>query len=171
MRIITSLLILVYSFSSVSQRVSFEDPGLNFSFKKPKDWVMVDDGYVIKVAPFMEVIDHTYLTLTYFDYPEPTSNDLGTHFSVITIESETKEEFKDHMWSDDHIVIFGKKVLYKKSLSSTNDILLEKRFYDFDLDKKNWEIVTSIPTSDLKKYHRKFIAIIKSFKIEEETAN
>lgn len=171
MRHSISLLIFLYSFASFSQRASFEDPGLTFSFKKPKNWVLVDDGYEIKVSPYMRDTSHTYLTLTYFEYPEPLSNDMGTHFSVLTIESETKEEFKDHMWSDDHLVISDKKVLWKKSMISKNDLLIERRFYDFDLYKKNWEIVTSAPTDEFKKYHRKFKSIIKSLQIEEVKSN
>ena len=168
MRISISISILIVTISAFGQRVIFEDPELTFSFKKPKDWVMLDDGYEIKIAPVMADIHQTYLTVTYYDYPEPTSNGAGTHFSILTIESDTKEEFKDILWSNDHVLICGKKVLWKKSLSSTNDVLIEKRFYDFDLDKKNWELVTSIPTKDQKKYHRKFISIIKSFRIEDD---
>ena len=166
----TIVLLMILSYcSSMAQRVSFEDPGLTFSFKKPKDWVVVDDGYVIKVSPFMRDTATTYLTMTYFDYPEPISNDEGTHFSVVSIESQAKEEFKDHMWSDEHIEIYEKKVLWKRAMISKDDVLIERRFYDFDLDKKNWEIVTSIPEKDLDLYHKKFIAIIKSFRIENES--
>ena len=166
MRSLTSLFIILCCFSSFGQRMTFEDPGLTFSFKKPKDWVVVDDGYEIKVSPFMRDTAHTYLSMTYFDYPEPISNEAGTHFAVITIESDTKQEFKDHMWSDDHIVICEKRVLWKRSMISKNDVLIERRFYDFDLERKNWEMVTSIPEKDLKTYQKKFAAIIKSFRIE-----
>ncbi len=169
MRILTSLLIVLCALSAFCQRVSFEDPGLTFSFKKPRDWVMVDDGYEIRVSPFMRDTAHTFLTMTYFDYPEPISNDVGTHFSVITIESDTKEQFKDHMWSDEHLVIHGKKVLLKKRLITSNDLLLEQRFYDFDFQQKNWEMVTSVPSEDFKKYQRKFERILRSFRIENQS--
>ena len=130
---------------------------------------MVDDGYEIRVSPFMRDTAHTFLTMTYFDYPEPISNDVGTHFSVITIESDTKEQFKDHMWSDEHLVIQGKKVLLKKRLITSNDLLLEQRFYDFDFQQKNWEMVTSVPSEDFKKYQRKFERILRSFRIENQS--
>jgi len=170
MRLSISFFVLMYSMNGLAQRVSFEDPGLTFSFKKPKDWVVVDDGYEIKVSPFMRDTSHTYLTMTYFEYPEPISNDDGTYFSTVTIESDNKEEFKDHMWSDDHLLICEKKVLWKRAMVSQNDVLIEKRYYDFDIDRKNWEMVTSIPDKDFKTYHKKFLSIIKSFRIEEETA-
>ena len=170
MRTTISLLILLCSLPVFCQRISFEDPGLTFSFKKPKNWVLVDDGYEIRVSPFMRDTAHTFLTMTYFDYPEPISNDVGTHF-VITIESETKEDFKDHMWSDDHMVICKKKVLWKKRLFSSSDVLIEQRFYDFDLQQKNWEIVTSVPSEEFKKYQRKFKGIIRSFRIDSEPSD
>ena len=166
MRSIISLLVLLSAVGLNAQRIYFEDPGLKFSFKKPKNWVVTDDGYVIKVSPFMRDTAHTFITMTYFDYPEPSSNEDGTFFSVITIESEAKEEFKDHMWSDDHVVICDKKVLWKRAMVSKDDVLLERRFYDFDLDRKNWEIVTSVPKADDKRYRKKLLSIIKSFRIE-----
>ncbi|WP_462248072.1 hypothetical protein [Ekhidna sp.] len=67
MRIITSLFILVLSNIAYSQRLSFEDPDLTFSFEKPKEWEVYDDGYVVKVSPSVLDSANIYFTITYFE--------------------------------------------------------------------------------------------------------
>lgn len=168
MRITISLFVFCCSLCSFSQRMTFEDPGLTFSLKKPKHWVMVDDGYEIKYSPLMRDTAYTYLTLTYFEHPQPISNDEGSFVTQLTIESDNKEAFKHHIWSDRHMKIANKKVKWKRSVITKDDILIEKRFYDFDLDKKNWEIVVAAPCDDFKKYFRQFKRIINSFRLEPE---
>ncbi len=71
MRITISLFLLTTTLVSFSQRVSFEDPDLTFSFKKPKNWQVFDDGYVVKVSPSAKDSATVYFTLTYFEYAQP----------------------------------------------------------------------------------------------------
>ena len=166
MRTIISVLVLLYAFTSLSQRVSFEDPGLAFSFFKPKDWVMVDDGYYIKISPVMRDTANTYLTITYFEPPVPESNAAGTHFTVIEVDSPAKNEFASYMHSEDGVSILGFDVRPKRSLTEKQDIPLERRFYDFYRQNKNWEIITSAHADEFNKYNRTFKKILKSIRIE-----
>ncbi|MEO9482065.1 MAG: hypothetical protein ABJG47_01380 [Ekhidna sp.] len=70
MRIIISLIFLLVTLTSFSQRISFEDPDLVFSFEKPKKWEVFDDGYVVKVSPSEKDTASTYFTITYFEDAE-----------------------------------------------------------------------------------------------------
>ncbi len=67
MRNTISLIFLFTCLFSYSQRVSFEDPDLTFSFVKPKKWEVFDDGYVVKVSPSAKDSASTYFTITYFE--------------------------------------------------------------------------------------------------------
>lgn len=169
MRILISLFSISIFFSTHAQRMTFEDPGLNFSVKKPKHWVLIDDGYVVKISPYMSDTAYTFLTLTYFEHSKPMSNSDGTFFTVVKMESDNKLEFGNYMWSDDYIEIAEKKVKWKRSMITKDDILIEKRFYDFDLDNKNWEIVISAPSDEFKSYYSKFKSMIRSFRIDSES--
>ncbi|MEP0986584.1 hypothetical protein [Ekhidna sp.] len=71
MRIIISFFVLISAFLSFSQRVSFEDPDLTFSFKKPKSWQVIDTGYEVKVFPSVKDSSSTYLIITYFEDAQP----------------------------------------------------------------------------------------------------
>lgn len=72
MRNTISLLLFLLSFYALGQRVSFEDPDLTFSFKKPKNWHVFDDGYVVKVAPSVKDSASTYFSITYFEDAQPS---------------------------------------------------------------------------------------------------
>ncbi|MEQ9022242.1 MAG: hypothetical protein RLN82_05720, partial [Pseudomonadales bacterium] len=72
MRSIISLLLLsAISFSGFAQRVTFNDPDLTFSFKKPKDWQVFDDGYVVKISPSAQDTANIYFSFTYFESAQP----------------------------------------------------------------------------------------------------
>ncbi|WP_436517442.1 hypothetical protein [Ekhidna sp. To15] len=71
MRITISLFLLVSTLFSFSQRVTFEDPDLTFSFKKPKNWEVFDDGYLVKVSPSSKDSADIYFTITYFENAQP----------------------------------------------------------------------------------------------------
>ncbi len=171
MRTTINLVVLLYSFTLLSQRVSFEDPNLTFSFFKPKNWIVVDDGYYIKVSPAMRDTAFTYLTITYFDPPEPSSNSDGTHFAVVELETPAKNEFASYMLMEDGVNILGFDVRPKRSLIEKNDLPLERRFYDFYRQNKNWEIITSAHADEFGKYNRTFNRILKSIRIEPENTD
>ena len=71
MRNTISLFLLLSALSTFAQRVSFEDPDLTFSFKKPKNWQVFDDGYVVKVSPSAADSATIYFTITYFENAQP----------------------------------------------------------------------------------------------------
>lgn len=73
MRIIISLALFFMVLSVPAQRVSFDDPDLTFSFKKPKGWQVFDDGYVVKVAPSESDTAIIYFSITYFEDARPKS--------------------------------------------------------------------------------------------------
>lgn len=103
MRITISLILLFSCFFAFSQRVSFEDPDLTFSFVKPKKWEVFDDGYVVKVSPSAQDSASTYFTITYFEdaqsfglFPNAgTKNKISNSSSKIKIDGEpAKAEIK-----------------------------------------------------------------------------
>ncbi|MEP1033721.1 hypothetical protein [Ekhidna sp.] len=74
MRITISLILIASYFFSFCQRISFEDPDLTFSFKKPKNWEVFDDGYVVKASPSARDSADTYFTITYFEFAQPSGS-------------------------------------------------------------------------------------------------
>ena len=76
MRNTISLLLLFLTISGFGQRMTFEDPDLTFSFKKPKNWQVFDDGYVVKVSPSVKDSADTYFSITYFEDAQPFGESL-----------------------------------------------------------------------------------------------
>ncbi|MEM0941705.1 MAG: hypothetical protein AAGI25_18245 [Bacteroidota bacterium] len=166
MRVTIGLMVLLYSTDLLSQRVSFEDPELIFSFKKPKHWVIIDNEYVIKLSPSLRDTSFTYLTITYFAPPERINEETQSYFVLVDPETPAKSAFKSYMHSDDPVKILGFKVRPKRALITKKEIPLERRFYDFHRVDKNWEVVTSAPTHQYKKHHKEYKSILKSLRIE-----
>ena len=162
MRSIISLLAFFFSVSiAISQRVSFDDPDLTFSFKKPKDWQLFDDGYYVKLSPSVEDTAHTYFTITYFETPKP----IGSYNEVPQAELTDQTTSQP---SDKKKVKIGQYHL--STWTSSFDLkdqscLLRK--YQFDHLGQSWEIVTSSPKSNTQKLDKLYKRIIKSLRIEQ----
>lgn len=160
MRSLISSWFLIITITSFSQRVTFDDPDLSFSFKKPKNWQIVDDGYVIKIAPDLADTAITYLSLTYFQNPAPLNEMLGEGLAVQLPESSLQE------------IPFGKEVNlgpYLTHMTSTrlltdDDESLIQKMYRFKDHGQQWEIITSYKASERKMNHT-FEKVIKSLKI------
>ena len=89
MRIIISVIICLYTLSINAQRVEFNDPDLTFSFVKPKEWSLFDDGYRVLVSPSVKDSSNIYFSITYFEKPQP--QELGLEEDLI-IEEEFEQE-------------------------------------------------------------------------------
>ena len=90
MRNTISALLLCVSFGCFSQRVSFNDPDLTFSFKKPKSWQVFDDGYLVKVAPSAVDSSDVYFSITYFEDAKPLD---GLGFPSDTNKQDSTGQF------------------------------------------------------------------------------
>ena len=109
MRIIISLLLIFSTILTFSQRVSFEDPDLTFSFKKPKSWQVFDDGYVVKVSPSVADSASIYFTITYFENAQPfgswptatpaSKTSENTDFTTVKIAGENARKFEESIES------------------------------------------------------------------------
>lgn len=147
MRITISLLLIFSSLFTFSQRVSFEDPDLTFSFKKPKSWQVFDDGYVVKVSPSARDSANTYFTITYFENAQPygllptatpASSTKAADFNTVKIAGESAKQFEE---------------------SAKNEYLNK---YQFTKYGQRFEIKTS---STYPKANRTFRKIIRSIRI------
>lgn len=160
MRSLISSWFLIITFTSFSQRVTFDDPDLSFSFKKPKNWQIVDDGYVIKIAPTFADTATTYLSLTYFEDPAPL-NELSSEGMAVHLPEYQLQE-----------IPFGEEVnlgTYLTRMTSTrlltdDDVSLIQKMYRFKDHGQQWEIITSYKASERKMNHT-FEKVIKSLKI------
>lgn len=150
MRIIISFFLLASAFLSFSQRVSFEDPDLTFSFKKPKNWQMIDNGYEVKVYPSAKDSSSTYFTITYFEDAKPSGEfNLGQHEEAL--KSARPLNFK----------IAGVPAKY----ASRNDkerIITRYQFYKFG---QRFELKTSFSETNKSKNERVFKRMIRSVKV------
>ncbi|SNT12897.1 hypothetical protein SAMN05421640_2408 [Ekhidna lutea] len=151
MRSIISLLILSISFGLLAQRVAFEDPDLSFSFKKPKGWEVVDDGYVVKVSPSIADTSTTCFAITYFESPKPVGDiplDLQLQIdSTETPTSKTKIAGEEANWFEE---------------TSENFISRHYTFFKFN---QRFEITIKYPIES--KYDKKLKSIIRSIKVKQ----
>ncbi len=149
MRSTISLLLISISIVGFSQRVSFEDPDLTFSFKKPKTWQVFDDGYSVKVAPSASDSSHTFLSITYFEDARPLGG-IGS-FSKSTGRQATTYTRK----------IDGVAATFE--IHKTKNI--EKRIYHFYKYNQRFEVITSLPGKTALRNHRTIKNIIRSIRI------
>ncbi|WP_425392530.1 hypothetical protein [Ekhidna sp.] len=162
MRTIISLLLLfVFHFFAVGQRVSYDDPDLTFSFKKPKNWEVFDNGYVVKLSPSVHDTSNTYFTITYFEDASP----LGVSKAP---EIMQPEDYTVTELPTPNVVEVGK---YELQTGTTRAIIHQESYhqqrYLFNNYNQRWEIITSAPESEKKKYEVIFKRVIKSLRITQ----
>ncbi|MEQ6166730.1 hypothetical protein AAOE16_06000 [Ekhidna sp. MALMAid0563] len=162
MRSTISLLVFIVSISSAfSQRITFDDPDLTFSFKKPKGWEVFDNGYVVKISPSAVDTADIYFTITYFESPTP----IGSFREIIDTPFPDKplEEA-----APQRIVNIGQ---YQLRMESRDAIKEETSFiqqkYQFDHLGQSWEITTFAPEPKAPKLHKLFKRMIKSLRINQ----
>lgn len=149
MRNTISLVLLISSFFSFSQRISFEDPDLTFSFKKPKNWEVFDDGYVVKVSPSARDTANIYFAITYFENAQP--------FGIFSNVTPAGDE--------DGIIFNALKIA--GSDAKNRQEIEDKTFlnsYTFRKYNQRFELKTSTTNP---KDQRIFRRIIKSIKVEK----
>lgn len=146
MRISISLILLIVSIPTFSQRVTFEDPDLTFSFKKPKKWQVFDDGYVVKVSPSAKDSAQVYFTITYFENAQP----VGLFPSAQPANSVEEVIFEK-------IKIDGEYA--RRSEKSENDT--HQQHYTFMKYGQRFEINTSAQSEETNRIFRKIIRSIQ----------
>lgn len=157
-----SLIVFIASITFVSaQRITFDDPDLTFSFKKPKSWEVFDNGYVVKVSPSARDTSDVYFTITYFESPTP----MGSFSEVMDIPLQEKPVKAPE---PQKTVNIGQYLLKMESTIATEDsgAYMQHR-YQFDHHGQSWEITTCTPESKAKKLHKLFKRMIKSLRIDQ----
>ncbi|WP_420575856.1 hypothetical protein [Ekhidna sp.] len=91
MRQFLFLAFLFQVFILFSQRVSFNDPDLSFSFKKPSKWELVDDGFNISMYPKKPVEEIQQINITYFEAASEESFDTVPLNKIIEFRQELLE--------------------------------------------------------------------------------
>ncbi|MEO1254798.1 MAG: hypothetical protein AAFY41_07935 [Bacteroidota bacterium] len=152
MRPITSGLLIIISVACFSQRVYFEDPDLTFSFKKPKNWQVFDNGYVVKVAPSVSDSAHTYFSITYFESPKPW----GEWGFETTPNTDIKTERSN-------LKIASENATYKTD--DTEGMII--RNYSFNKYNQRFEIIVSAKRQSFKKLNRVYKRIIRSTRVNK----
>ena len=164
---ISFLLILLITFPILAQRVEFEDPDLTFSFKKPKKWELIDDGYVVKVSPSIRDTATVYVSFTYFESPSAidySSLEADTDVPVL-VPMQSSDEYDDFSESGNPIKIAGEKGSWSEKEITKEGLQLKKRIYGFKKNNQRWKIAVSAPHSSFGSYERLFNRIIKSLKV------
>ena len=152
MRSIISALITIMSLVTLAQRVTFNDPDLTFSFKKPKSWEVFDDGYSVKASPSAADSSNFFFSITYFESPTPAGE--------MTIGLTSSDEFSPD--GDASFKIGGEKATYQRIIKDNKQSTLY-RFYKLG---QRFE-VTVVSNSSYKKGTKTLRKIIKSIRIEE----
>lgn len=153
MRNIISLTFLFLSLASFSQRVSFEDPDLTFSFKKPKNWEVFDDGYVVKASPSAQDTASIYFSITYFEDAQPPG------MNPFENENEKNSSIDFQKWIRK---IAGEKAEYRIE-SSDNSV---ETLYRFKWDDQRFELTTKQPSPAKNPQNSEvFNRIIRSIRI------
>jgi hypothetical protein len=150
MRLIIKLVFLFLFISQAfSQRLFFHDPDLSFSFKKPKKWKVIDDGYVVKVMPSLQDSAKTYLTLTYFEDAQP--------FGGLTENDESPNDAGQ---------IFKKAIAGEKTFLKADTIHSSLiRTFTFEKYGQRFELIIHHPLNIDKSVKRKLDAIIYSIRV------
>ncbi len=146
MRSIISLVLLSISLNVFSQRISFEDPDLTFSFKKPKNWEVFDDGYVVKLSPSVQDSANFFLTFTYFEDAQA----VGFITNTASVNSSEEKEFSKTKIAGE-IAKVAKELNGSKSLNS----------YTFMKYGQRFEITTNSSSLNSNRVFRKIIRSIR----------
>lgn len=166
MRQFLFLAFLFQVFILFSQQVSFNDPDLTFSFKKPKNWKVFDDGYVIKVSPSAADTSTIYLSLTYFSSPKPmggyVSGESPESLKNVSLTTNIESQTAKHGPSEK---IMGQEVQSKEYIQNQDGENLNIRVYTFQEANQQWEILTSAPKDERKKSNKEFRKIMRTLRI------
>jgi len=167
MRTILLALAFLSSLEVCSQRVTFQDPDLSFSFKKPKNWEFFDNGYVIKVSPSAADSSTTYLTLTYFSSPKPMggygANEFPESLNTVNPADNIGSQPEKNGPSEK---ILGNDVQSREFIQDQEGEDLKVRTYTFREAGQQWEIIASAPKGEGKKFNKVFRKIMRSLRID-----
>ena len=119
------LIFLFHILISFSQRVSFNDPDLSFSFKKPSKWELVDDGFNISMYPRNPVEEIQQINITYFEAASEESFDVAPLIKIIEFRQDLLEANK-----------LGYKSIESIKKSDYKDFELYTCTYSFELEKR-----------------------------------
>lgn len=146
MRSIISLVIISISLNAFSQRISFEDPDLTFSLKKPKNWEVFDDGYVVKLSPSKQDSANFFLTFTYFEDAQA----VGFITNTDSVNSYKEKETS-------HTKIAGEAAKIVKELNG-GKLLISYTFMKYG---QRFEIKTNSSSLNSNRIFRKIIRSIR----------
>lgn len=167
MQTIIRLFVLLLATSSLAQRVEFNDPDLTFSFKKPKSWELIDDGYVVKVSPTVADTASIYVSFTYFQSPSAidyTMLEADTEVPTL-IPMNSVDEYNNHPESGEKIKIAKEEGRWSATEVTENGIVYVRRIYHITTYGQRWDIVTNVPKKEENAYHKKLLSIVKSLKV------
>lgn len=157
MRQLLFLLFLTTTITSLAQRISFEDPDLTFSFKKPNDWQVFDDGYAVKVSPSPKDTTNTYFSITYFEDAQP----FGIFPLTDGLESADGPKKKPISYRGK---IAGENAKYLETRTG-NSIQTIYLFYKFG---QRFQVITKEPLNgEDKKNERVFNRMIRSIRVSQ----
>ncbi|WP_370089800.1 hypothetical protein [Ekhidna sp.] len=151
MRIIISLTLLLLIVSASAQRVTFDDPDLTFSIKKPKGWEVFDDGYVVKVSPSMQDTASTYFSITYFEGAQP--------YGEIIFEEQLQLDIKPAPTGKTKIA--GEPASYFEAIDEKSATII----YTFSKYNQRFELVTKSPITS--EHSRQLNSLVRSVKVSK----
>lgn len=167
MRHVTSICLTILATGLLAQRLNFEDPELTFSIKKPKDWILIDDGYVVKFSPTKKDTANIYITFTYFEAPSAINYEVEMDTDVpVVIPFGQSDEYGVIPNDGNKIKIAGEEGSWSETNVESNGTIFTRRIYHFTQYGQRWDIVTNAPESEMKKYQRYFKKVIKSLRTE-----
>lgn len=164
-----SLLLIVLSTFTFSQRITFNDPDLTFSFVKPADW-MVQDDLVVKATPSNQSFESatTFFSITYYEDPEkPEEATIELVDSDVTSPPipPNLQEFKAGAGGKTDI---AEETAHWTSYYHTQDAIRIKAVsYRFMKFNQRFEITVSAPISSFEQMEKELEAILSSIKIEK----
>lgn len=150
MRSLTSLVFLLVCSFGFSQRVSFNDPDLTFSFKKPKGWEVFDDGYSVKTSPSAADSSSLFFSITYFEGAQP--------FGELTIGLTSADAMTDA--TNKSFKIAGENAK-SRTIKKGSGVAID---YTFSKMGQRFEITTLSPLGDTKS-ERFLKKIVKSIQV------
>ena len=154
MRSTISIVFLLLITSLSAQRITFNDPDLSFSFKKPKNWQVFDDGLVVKVSPSATDSAHTYFSITYFEDAEP----FGGFPSVESQPGTPSEDLTPYSKK-----IAGKEANYQRVRGSNE----QSATYVFHTFGQRFRIMTVQPLPEDAGITQAFNRMIRSLKVTD----
>ena len=159
----------IWSHQLLAQRVTFKDPDLTFSFKKPKDWVVYDNGYIVKVFPPTHAKDtSTYFTITYFEAPVPSQNIVGADGVEVAIEQDPLDSSRFEIMSEKSsgtMKIAKAQATWQLYTHQQGETEKRTMIYQFKMYNQRFELETSSPKVQYKSFESAFRKIISSIRV------